>query len=188
MKLVYVVLFALLLWSPAFPVLAAITYVGGQTGSFPGTTGSTDITFALTGGTDATPLNGDFVVVTYCTATVGDATLEIKKADDTFYTLFGTEGWSNDTFDTNRRTAYLAVSGTPDTVVRLGNTGGIANAGGYDIHVFRGVNATPLEQAVQEGNNLNTSIVNPGGITPTTSGTFIYVAGCGALAVKSLEV
>ena len=44
----------------------AITYVGGQTGSFAGKTGETTVTMtSLTGGSDAAPAAGDLVIVAY---------------------------------------------------------------------------------------------------------------------------
>lgn len=177
------VLIVLLVLLTACPSWAAITYVGGQTGSFPGQTANLNVTFALTGGSNATPQAGDLVIATLCLSSTGDATMQIQGDGAVNYTLLGTEGFVSDLYDINRNTAYRVMPGTPDTQVQLDNgTGGIADAIAYDIHVYRGVHATPLEQAVVQASNINTSAVNPTSITPTTTGTVIHVVGCGALA------
>lgn len=169
----------LLVSSPAY---AAITYVGGQTGSFLGTTSAQTINFALTGGLAAVPATGDLIIVSYAVGTTSDLTFIIKTPAGANYTLFGTELHVAESADTNLRVAYLVASGTPETQVELsetvtGGTASIDNGGAYSIHVFRGVHATPLEQAVQQGTAINTQTVDPGSITPTTAGTVIYVVG-----------
>lgn len=172
-------LIALLLWAPALPVLAAISYVGGQTGGFNGTLSSTTINYALTGGSDATPQAGDIAIVTYCTVANSNDALTITDETPTNYTQFGTELYANDSNDANIRTAYKVMGGTPDTAFVLGPTGETSDSGLYVAHVFRGQHATPLEQAVIEGTVLNTHIVDLGAVTPTTAGAVIYVPGCG---------
>ena len=177
---VLVYLLVLLMASPSW---AAITYVGGQAGTSAGQAGNLDINFALTGGSDSTPQAGDLVLITFCVAGTGDLATIIEEPGGTDYDLLGTESYFSDTYDINRRTAARVMPGTPDTAFRLDNgAGNIADAMGYDVHVYRGQHATYLEQAVQQGTAGNTSVVNPGSITPTTSGTLVYVAGCGALA------
>ena len=54
--------------NPAFPpkiqeAQAAVSYVGGQVGSFAGKTSATTVTFALTNGSASTPAAGDLVLV-----------------------------------------------------------------------------------------------------------------------------
>ena len=175
-------LIALLIFLVSCPSWAAITYVGGQTGSFAGQTADLDINFALTGGSDGTPASGDLVIITYCIASTLDHTLDIEDASAGNYTTLGTEGYISDTYDTNMRVAYKFMTGTPDTAFGLNSDSTASDAIAYTAHVFRGVHATPLEQAVQQGTGANTSVVNPGSITPTTAGAVVYVAGCGALA------
>lgn len=163
----------------------AITYVGAQAAGILGTISAQTISFtSLTGGSDAAPAVGDLVIVTWCTGTIGnDRDLTITNASAVDYTLLGTEKFANDSYDLNMRTAYRVMPDPVETQVILscsaGGTGSTQDAGAYSITVFRGVHATPLEQAVQEGTAINTHIVNPGGITPTTVGTVVYVAGCG---------
>lgn len=181
------VLMALLIFLVACPSWAATTYVGGQVGGFAGTTSAQTIPFALSGGSDATPQAGDTVIASYCVGNNVDLTFAIRNTGATDYTAFGTELYRDDSSDANLRTAYRVMPGTPETDIVFtetvtGGTGTIADAGSYLIQVFRGVHATPLEQAVQEGTGINTIIVNPGGLTPTTTGTVVYVVGCGALS------
>lgn len=163
----------------------AITYVGGQTGGFIGQTTAQTITFALTGGTDSAPLAGDFVIIAYEIANQsGDLSLIIQNTSAVDYTLLGAEQFSSWSDKTQLRVAYRVMPGTPETQFKLsevaiGGDGSTSNAGAYDVHVFRGVNATPLEQAVKQGVAHSTKIVTFGNITPTTTGAFIYAVGAG---------
>ena len=187
MKWLIAPLLVLLVCLQVVPAQAAITFVGAQVGSFAGVTTAQTINFALTGGSDATPQAGDFVIASYCVSANADRGLLIQDAGANAYTLVGTEQYRDDAFDANQRTAYKVMSGTPDTDIVLsegvnGGTGDVTFGGAYAIFVFRGVHATPLEQAVQQGTGVDTILINPGGITPATAGTFIYVSGCGAIS------
>lgn len=182
-------LIAWLVCLTALPAWAAITYVGGRVLAAAGTTSEWNFGLgSLTGGSDATPAVGDLVVVAYCTGSTVDRTLTIKDAaGGTDYTLIGSEQFGNDTNATNMRVAYKFMTGSVDTNVYFsetvtGGTGSLADAGTAMYFVLRGVNATPLEQAAQQGTGINTHLVDPGSITPTTTGTFIFVVGCGAMS------
>lgn len=164
---------------------ADITLVGKQGCSFQGTTTPQVITFNLTGGSDSTPQVGDLVVVAYGLSANGDITLIIDNPSGTDYTQFGTEQFADDTEDANLRVAYRVMPDPTEADVTLsttvgGGTGDVTRAGGCEIVVLRGVHATPLEQAVQAGTAINTILVDPGSITPTTAGTWILVFGAGA--------
>lgn len=163
-----------------------IEYVGGQTGSFAGTTSAQTIAFALTGGLASTPAADDLVIIHYAIGSNGSATtLAIRNTSAVDYTLFGTQGFADDTVDTERRSAYRVQPGTPETQFVLtstgGGTGNINDAGTYVVQVFRGVDATILEQAVQQGVGINTHLVDFGSITPTTTGAVVVVVGAGGL-------
>lgn len=167
----------------------AITYVGGRVVGTAGTTSEWNFGLgSLTGGSDATPSPGDLVVITYCVASNADRSLLIRDAaGGTNYTTIGSEQLSADAFVTNMLVAYKFMPDPVDAQVYFsesvsGGTGNVADAGTAHMFVLRGVHATPLEQAAQQGTGINTHLVDPGGITPTTAGTYIYVAGCGALA------
>lgn len=164
---------------------AGISYVGGQCGGFAGTTTDQVITFTLTGGSDAAPLVGDFVIGAYTIATNNvDSVMIIDAPDTTDYTLLGTELYANDANDTNLRTAYRVMPNPTETTLTLsatgGGTGSVAQAGAYCIKVYRGVHATPLEQAVASGTAIDTVLVDPGSLTPTTTGTWVITVGGGA--------
>lgn len=173
-------------WADNF---ASISYVGGQDNSFAGTVSNTDVTFTLTGGLAATPAAGDLVVVTFCTGSTVDRTLAIANTAGTAYTLIGSELYANDLFDVNMRVAYRFMPGTPETAVRfVGGSINAADAGVYAIQVFRNVDTgTPLDVAAQTATNINTRLINPPSITPTTAGAFIGVSGCGAGATLTAD-
>lgn len=164
--------------------LASLQYVGGQDNSFAGTTSNTDITFALNNGLASTPAAGDLVVVTFCTGSTVDRTLSITNTAGTAYTLMGSELFSDDTFDVNMRVAYRFMPGTPETAVRFaGGSGNAADAATYAIQVFRNVDTgTPMDVSVvtQSQANSNSRLINPPSITPSTTGAWIGVSGCGA--------
>lgn len=168
----------------------AITYVGSRIVGAAGTTSEWNFGLgSLTGGSDATPSIGDLVVVAYCTASATDRTLTIKdSAGGTDYTLIGSELFASDSNGLNMRVAYKFMTGSVDTNVYFsetvnGGTGALTDAGAAMYFVLRGVHATPLEQAAQQGTGTNTHLVNPGGITPTTPGTYIFVVGAGSAAL-----
>lgn len=192
MKTLCGLLIPLLVFLTALPSWAAIVYVGARTVAFAGSTGTPiTVSFTLAGGTDAAPLAGDLVVVAWCVSGNGtaDRTLTIKNVTGgTDYTLIGSELFANDGNTTNLRVAYRVMPGTPETTVDVNEvaasgTGAITDAGSVAIFVLRNVHATPLEQAAVQAAVINTNVVNPGTITPTTAGTYIYVAGCGSNAL-----
>lgn len=161
-----------------------IQYVGGQGAGFAGTTTNQTITFNLTNGLATTPAAGDLVIVTFCTGSVADRTLDIETTGATNYTLIGSELYSNDTEDTNMRVAYRFMPGTPETQFRFaGGSGDNADAGRWSVHVYRGVDSgTPLDVAAVTVSAAaqSTRLVNPGAITPTTAGAWLQISGCGA--------
>lgn len=163
---------------------AAVTYVGGQVGSFVGKTSATTVTFALTNGSASTPAAGDLVIVAYSVGSTADRALTIQNASTVNYTLAGSELYQNDNFDSNLRVAYRFMpSPTPETSMVLSQTFSTNDAGAYTIHVFRGVDpSTPLDVAAVIAGAINTRLANPGSILPITSGALIYVVGAAAAA------
>lgn len=163
--------------------IAQLSYVGGQTGNFAGTTTTQTITFTLTNGSAATPAAGDLVIVAFATGSTVDRTLDIETTGAVDYTLAGSELYQNGTsFDSNLRVAYRFMPGTPETQFRFaGGSGNNADGASWAVHVFRGVDTgTPLDVAVVTAGNTGTRLANPGSITPTTAGAWIYIAGAGA--------
>jgi len=161
---------------------AAITYVGGQVGSSAGVNGNTTVTFSLTGGSNSTPQAGDLVVISYSNGDTTDKTLTITNASSVAYTYAGgADLYQNgSSFDSNFVVGYRFMPATPETsaLIAGGDTsGGLA----WTVHVFRNVDPnTPLDVAAVTAGNTGTHLANPGAITPTTSGAWIYVAGAGA--------
>src|SRR3990167_8173568 len=172
----------------------AIAYVGGRTAGFAGTTSAQTVSLgSLTGGDtgDFTPQAGDLVIVTYAVGSTSNETLQINTpGGGGAYTLIGAEMQQADTFDANQRTAYKFMGGTPDTQVVLtetnGGSGSTSNAGRYTIDVFRGVDpTTPLDVAAVTAGGISSSNVDPGSITPITTGAWIYIAGMAASGTGS---
>jgi len=161
----------------------ALAYVGGQGAGFAGTTSAQTINFALTNGTDRSPQAGDLVVIAYSVGSTVDRSLAIRNTSAVDYTLAGSELTQSDTFDANLRVAYRFMPATPETQFVLtetvgGGTGNANDAGRYTVHVFRNVDvSTPMDVAVVTAGAIDTRIVNPGSITPSTSGAWVYGAG-----------
>ncbi|MEK7598341.1 MAG: hypothetical protein AAB487_01245 [Patescibacteria group bacterium] len=160
--------------------LAAVSYVGGQVGSSAGVSGNTTVNFSLTNGSASTPAADDLVIVAFSNGDTANKALTINNSGGTAYTLAGSELYQNDSYDSNLRVAYRFMPGTPETSVIL--AGGDASGGrAWSVHVFRNVDAgTPLDVAAVTAGAINTRVVNPGAITPTSSGAWIYVAGAGS--------
>lgn len=156
----------------------AISYVGGQQGGRAGATSTSAVTFALTGGTDSTPQAGDLVVISIAVGSTADRAVSVVTPSG--YTSL-TELYQNDTYDVNLGLSYKFMGSTPDTSFTLPSTGSTADAQRYTVHVYRGVDtSSPLDVAAVTAGGINARTVNPGAITPATSGAWIHVVGAGA--------
>jgi hypothetical protein len=159
-----------------------ISYVGGRTDAFQGTSSARAISLTtLTGGSDSAPQAGDLVVLFYGTGsnvTTG-RTLSVSTAD--YQAL--TQQLGSDTYDTHFNVFYKRMGSTPDTSVTVSGTGSTADAGTVVIHVFRGVDeTTPLDVSAVPASGNNSANANPPAITPTTSGAWIVAGGSAAHA------
>jgi hypothetical protein len=161
----------------------AIQFVGGATAGKAGaTSGNTTIALnsGLTGGIASAVSAGDLVIAVFGTGSTADRTLAITDGT-TNYTLIGTELYANDTFDTNLRVAYKFMGGTPDTATTFGPTGSANDAGAMAVYVFRGVDSTtPLDVSAATTTIINSLLVVPPDVTPSTAGAFPVVAGAAA--------
>ena len=166
----------------------ALTSVGGQVGQFAGTAGSTPLTFALSGGTDAVPLEGDLVIVSFATGSTVDRDLLIRTSAAGIDYTEVTELAALDSSVTNLVVAYRFMPEPPETFCSIvGGTGSTADAGAWTVHVFRGVDpSTPLDVTVATATGINGRVANPPAITPTTAGAVILVVGAGAGATGGL--
>jgi hypothetical protein len=181
-------------WVPA-TVGPNIQHVGSRTAGFAGTLSAQTVSLgSLTGGDtgDTTPQAGDLVVVTYAIgSTVARTPTIATPGGGAAYTNANAILRQADNFDVSMLVAYKFMGGTPDTQVTLsegvgGGTGSTADAGRYTIQVFRGVDtSTPLDVAVVTGGAANSSAVDPGAITPTTTGAIVVAMGAAASGTGS---
>lgn len=156
-----------------------ITYVGGQVGGRAGSTSTSAVTFALTGGSNSTPQAGDLVIIG-CTVASAGRTPACAISGYTEQTQINANGT---TYDTSLNMSYKFMGGTPDTTFTLPSTGNVADAQRYTVQVWRGVDATtPLDVAAVSASGTATGRPNPGSITPTTSGAKVGIIGAGAAA------
>lgn len=144
----------------------AIEFVGAQTASIAASTATnTTITFALTGGIDTVPRDGDYVIVSYSVASTVDRAIGVIS---TGY-LEVAELYSSDSFDANLSVNVKRMLYNPDTSVVIGPTGSTADSGAVLIQVFRGVHpSTPLDVAVTTAIGANTGAPNPPAANPST--------------------
>lgn len=156
-----------------------ITYVGGQVGGRAGSTSTSNVTFALTGGIDSTPQPGDLVVIG-CTVASQARTPACAISGYTSETQINANGT---TYDTSLNMSWKVMGLTPDTTFTLPSTGNIADAQRYTVQVWRGVDPTnPFDVARVAASGTATGRPNPGSITPTTSGAYVGIIGAGAAA------
>ena len=114
----------------------AISYVGGQTAGRAGATGTTNVTFSFSGGSNTTPQAGDLVVVTIVVGTQGRTPSQDISAQG--YTVLTQQNANGTTYDTSMVVAYKRMGSTPDTLVTMPSTGNIADAQRWTIQCFRG--------------------------------------------------
>jgi hypothetical protein len=157
---------------------AQITYVGGQSGVRAGSTSTANVSFSLTGGSDATPQAGDLVVITVC---VGSQARNPACAVSG-YTAYGQLNASAVTQDISQNVSYKFMGGTPDTQFTLPSTGNVADAQAYTVQVFRGVHSTPDDVASTTATGTGTGRPDPASITPTTAGAWVVICGSGGAA------
>lgn len=157
----------------------AITYVGGQVGGRAGSTSTTNITFALSGGSDNTIRPGDLVVIG-CTVASQARTPACAISG---YTSGTQQNANGTTYDTSLNKSWKFMGLTPDTTFTLPSTGNVADAQRYTVQVWRGVDPlNPFDVADVVATGTATGRPNPGSITPTTSGAVVGIIGAGAAA------
>lgn len=157
----------------------AITYVGGQVGGRAGSTSTTNITFALSGGSNTTPQAGDLVVIGCAVGSQG----RTPACAISGYTAGTQQDANGTTYDTSLNKSWKFMGLTPDTTFTLPSTGNIADAQRYTVQVWRGVDpANPFDVADVVATGTATGRPNPGSITPTTSGAVVGIIGAGAAA------
>ncbi len=164
----------------------AIRYIGGQTTGFAGGTGTANITIALTGGAEPTPIEGDLILVNYTVGTQGrnpTSTITGNQSGAYSHVTGSPLLEAADTYDTDLSVFWQFAGSTPDTTLTRSATGSVDDGGSVSIHVYRGVDSTtPFDVTPTTATGINTDRADPASITPTTSGALIVVAAGGSAA------
>src|SRR5574343_1966894 len=156
-----------------------ITYVGGQVGGRAGSTSTSNVTFALTGGTHSTAQPGDLVVIG-CTVASQARTPACAISGYTSATQIDANGT---TYDTSLNMSWKVMGGTADTTFTLPSTGNIADAQRWTVQVWRGFDTTnTFDVTIVSASGTATGRPNPGSVTPTTTGAVVGIIGAGAAA------
>ncbi len=157
----------------------AITYVGGNKLSIaPSNSGSLSLT-GLTGGSNSSPSQDDYVVVTWSRGFNSDLNMALSSAG---YTELA-DLYADDNTDANLGVYIKKMGASPDATVDVATIG--ATFGGVLIaEVWRGVDlTTPMDVSVVTASGSNTALANPPAITPVTSGAVIVA--CGSAGAQS---
>jgi hypothetical protein len=148
---------------------AGLSYVGGKAEFKVDASGTVSLT-DLTGGSDAAPSAGDIVILAIGDLDSIDHTEIITTAD---YTTIA-DLYVNDVSDANLLVAYKVLP-TAETGIIIDPVSNCVVA----IHVWRGVNATPLDVASTTATGTDSGLPNPPAITPTTAGAVVIAIGVG---------
>lgn len=156
----------------------AIQYVGGRGAGRAGSTSTVNVAInsGLSGGIGSAAIAGDLVVVTVAVGTQG----RNPSCAVSGYTAKTQQHTTSTTYDISVCTSYKIIAA--DTSVTIPSTGNIADGQGYEIHVFRGVDPSQVEDvaatyAASQGVN---NRPDPAAIQPITAGAWIYCGGGGA--------
>ncbi len=159
---------------------AALTYVGGASGSGTGATYNVSLT-ALTGGSDNAAQAGDIVIVITGWASTVNGNPGVTTAGYT-EEPGSTDLYSSDTRDANVSANWKIMGSTPDTSVTVSGFNNAANGGATVVQVWRGEDQdTPMDATVTtaSANNQSASSFDSPSISPATSGAFVLSAGLG---------
>src|SRR3989338_8902398 len=117
----------------------AIEYVGGQTQAL-SASGSTTVTFALTGGLASAPADGDMVLVSVALTNTSDVSIGVLT---TGYSEIA-ELYSNDTdADANLSLSWKRMGASPDASVQVSGTGSAGVPGIVWFRAFGGGTTQP---------------------------------------------
>jgi hypothetical protein len=156
---------------PPLPVL-----VGYTTADHAGNAGAVAVSLtSLTGGIGTAPIEGDLVVAWLCLC---DGSNRIPDITTSGYTKTAVLTGA-DIKGMFAIAGYKVMTSTPDTTVTVNQTtSSSAGSRVVLVQVWRNVDpTTPMDVAVVTASGTNTSLANPGSITPTTAGTKILVMG-----------
>lgn len=149
----------------------AITFVGSVTGT--GASASFNISLSGLG-----LQQGDLVIVATGYVTVGGADGN-PGVSTSGYTEIA-DLYSNDSREAQFSVNYKLMGATPDTSVTCNGSGSASLGAAGIAYALRGVDqTTPLDVTSTTATGLDSSIPNPPSITPTTSGAYVVITGCG---------
>lgn len=180
--------------SPLIGLIAAsiftptgIQYVGGlevDGTAWTNISHTVSLSGTLTGGIANSPSAGDFCIISYCAAGTADRSgRSISNAAGEFTLLFS--GYANDVNDTSMTVKYKFLESPIDYDIIAGAISSSGNGINVSIQVFRGVDiVTPFDVTSVSATALNTALVDPGSITPTTDESVIGVFGAGAMGAS----
>lgn len=156
----------------------AISFVGWKQAGYDGAAGSTDVSLTnLTGGLASSPSDGDVVFVARGVTRTVDQAFNIRDASDVDYTTI-TDLYITDINSINLHVGYKRMGATPDTIVRIDNSGHSSYPSIVAIVVLRGCNtATLLDVAARAAAGQDTGQPDPASIFPSTSGAEIVAFG-----------
>lgn len=148
-----------------------LVFVGGTSSSpIDGGGGSLSLT-SLTGGIGTAAAIGDIVIVAVAYGSTANRSGSLPGG----YTSLVSIG-ADDNFDCELRVGYKVLS-SADTGLTVGGTGNVADASGVAVHVWRNINATPIDVTTTTATGINAATPDPPAITPVTAGAIILVIG-----------
>lgn len=153
-----------------------ITYVGGYTAGYVGTTSTITVPLtSLTGGIASSPSAGDLVVMYFAISPSTTITLPSPLAFKEVTQLY-----SNDTLKTKLYVGYKFL-GVETSIALVNGTWDTTFAGAVAVQVWRNVDAiTPFDVSFTPATGLNGALCDPPSITPTTPGSVIIAGGAAA--------
>lgn len=164
----------------------AIQYVGGTSNAGTSTGYTVSLSGTLTGGLASSPAAGDLVVVFSGFGNTASSAPVISGNNSGAYTGATTAQHVNDTWDTEFRSFYAIMGGTPDTSLTVTRTTNAAYGGATVVQVWRGVDTvTPFIGAGTNASAGNTSLINPPAYDPAVTGAIIIAGGAGTQAPTS---
>lgn len=152
----------------------AITFVGSATGT--GASASFNISLSGLG-----LQQGDLVIVATGYVTVGGANGN-PGVSTSGYTEVA-DLFSDDGREAQFSVNYKLMGATPDTTVACNGSGSASLGAAGIAYALRGVDqTTPLDVTSTTATGIDSAVPDPPSITPTTSGSYVVITGCGTAA------
>lgn len=164
----------------------ALQYVGGTSGAGTSNGYTVSLNGTLTGGIASSPAAGDIVVVFSGFANNASSAPNVSGNNSGAYTPATAAQHVNDTWDTEFRSFYQVMGGTPDTSLTITRTTNAAYGGATVVQVWRGADATtPFIGAATPASGNNGNACNPPSYDPAVTGAIVIAGGAGTLAAAA---